>query len=355
MPAAALVITDDAMLWELVQRVAAATDVPTDRTATAPAIGTWRAAALVVVDASCLDGVSAAGLPPRDGVVVTATRPMAPDQWEACVRLGTRTVLGPPPDEAELVRLFAEAGEDGGRGGGGPVIAVVGACGGAGATVFSIALAVAAGRTTSQALLCDLDPSGAGVDVALGLEDIPGARWHDISASRGRISSDALVRALPSLPGRRARVAILTFGRGEPSPVDVAAATTVLDAISRGGGIAVVDVPRAASVAADQVIARAAMTVLVTPADVRGCYAAARAIPRLAALDASPHLVVRGPSPGGIGADDIASVLELPLLAAMRPQPGLDRALDSGRAAIAVARGPLARAAAATLRKAVGP
>jgi len=54
---------------------------------------------------------------------------------------------------------------------------------------------------------------------------------------------------------------------------------------------------------------------------------------------------VRGPSPGSLGADDVAACLELPLIAAMRPQPGLARDLEWGRAPCAVGNGPLISAA----------
>ncbi|MDQ4103700.1 MAG: septum formation initiator, partial [Actinomycetota bacterium] len=56
------------------------------------------------------------------------------------------------------------------------------------------------------------------------------------------------------------------------------------------------------------------------------------------------QLVVRGPAPGGITPSDVSRALGLPLLAAMRPQPGLAGALDRG-AVPGRSRGPLATAA----------
>lgn len=99
-------------------------------------------------------------------------------------------------------------------------------------------------------------------------------------------------------------------------------------------------------------MAMADLTVLVVPADVRGCYGAARVVPRLVDAGARLGLVVRGPSPGGLGADDVASALGLPLLAGMRPEPGLARRLDAGDPPGANPKGPLARAAAAVLDRA---
>jgi hypothetical protein len=59
-------------------------------------------------------------------------------------------------------------------------------------------------------------------------------------------------------------------------------------------------------------------------------------------------VVVRGPSPGGVDADQVASSLGLPLLTAMRPEPRLARALELGRVPGATA-GPLQRAARTVL------
>ena len=62
-------------------------------------------------------------------------------------------------------------------------------------------------------------------------------------------------------------------------------------------------------------------------------------------------MVVRGPSPGGIGAEDIGKVLGLPVLARMRPQPSLARDLERGRAPGTDTHGPLAKAATAVLSR----
>ncbi|HVV23098.1 MAG TPA: helicase, partial [Pseudonocardiaceae bacterium] len=40
--------------------------------------------------------------------------------------------------------------------------------------------------------------------------------------------------------------------------------------------------------------------------------------------------LVRGPAPGGLRADDVAQAIGVPLLTAMRPEPGLSGALERG-------------------------
>ena len=50
------------------------------------------------------------------------------------------------------------------------------------------------------------------------------------------------------------------------------------------------------------------------------------------------RLAVRGPSPGGIAAEEISRALDVPLLVAMRPEPGLARTVEAGRSRRAAAR-----------------
>ena len=181
------------------------------------------------------------------------------------------------------------------------------------------------------------------------MEDDAGLRWSDLSAQAGRLSAEALHRVLPSVPAGRGRLSVLCHSRTEPSLVGPDVIDVVLDAGRRAGNLIVVDVPRYPHQAADRAIERADLTVVVVTADVRACFAAGRVIGRLAELGARFGLVVRGPSPGGLGADDVASALGIPLLARMRPEPGLDRRLEGGRVPGADPRGQLGRAATTVL------
>lgn len=350
-----VVVTSDPALLAEVERAAAAAGVGLSRSGSAPPAGSWRQAPLVLVDAGDCVAVADAGLPLRDDVVVLAAADLGPEHWRACLALGVRRVIAADASD-ELVRLLAESAGAGPAGpGGGRSVAVIGACGGAGATILAAATAFAAQRDGRPCMLIDLDPWGAGLDVAVGLERAGGARWGDIAAPSGRLPIDVLHRALPTLQAGRARLAVLGHARTGARPVDPMLLDTVVDAAVRSGEMCVLDLPRAQSAAADRALARADLTVLVVPADVRGCYGAARAAGRLSDLGVHPALVVRGPSPGGLGADDIAAILQLPLLAAMRPEPGLDRRIDAGDPPGTSPRGPLARAAAAVLDRAWAP
>jgi Flp pilus assembly CpaE family ATPase len=122
----------------------------------------------------------------------------------------------------------------------------------------------------------------------------------------------------------------------------------VLDSGRRAGETVVCDLPRYPTDAAVAALAAADLVALVVPADVRSCAAGARVAALLREHGAPIKLVVRGPAPGGVDADEVARALGLPLLAAMRPEPGLARALDKGSAP-ARPRGPLAAAARTVL------
>jgi hypothetical protein len=86
------------------------------------------------------------------------------------------------------------------------------------------------------------------------------------------------------------------------------------------------------------------LAVLIVPAEVRACAAAATVAARVLRYGVALQVVVRGPAPGGITPRDVSRALDLPVLAAMRPQPGLGGALDRG-AVPGRFRGPLAIAA----------
>lgn len=77
--------------------------------------------------------------------------------------------------------------------GGAPLVGVLGAVGGAGATTVAIALAAA-----RRILFVDLDPDGAGIDLPLGLDDVSGIRWEDLPHSaRGPLDPESFLTAMP--------------------------------------------------------------------------------------------------------------------------------------------------------------
>ncbi|WP_308282733.1 septum site-determining protein Ssd [Pseudonocardia nigra] len=344
-----LVMVSDPELLDTILRLAAAAGCELHRTVDATqARAHWPRAPLVLLDAHAAQQCALAGLPRRAEVVVAVRGEPPPVIWRHAVAVGAEHVISLPEAESWLVAALTEAAE--GSRPGGAVLAVVGGRGGAGASVFSAALAVTAVRDGARVLLVDCDPLGGGLDLVLGAEDLGGLRWPEIGVGDGRVPAAALHAALPApTVGRRGEgeLAVLSCDRSPhgPSPVAV---RSVLEAGRRSGDTVVCDLPRYPTEAAVTALSAADLAVLVVPADVRSCAAGARVAAVLAEHGGRVRLVVRGPAPGGIDAAEVARAVGLPLLAAMRPEPGLSRALEQGTAP-GRPRGPLAAAARTVL------
>jgi secretion/DNA translocation related CpaE-like protein len=311
----------------------------------------WAEAPVVVLDADAALRCGQAGLPRRDNVLVVARAEPPPQVWRHAVAIGAAHVVSLPDGETWLVRVLAEAAEalTVGRGRG-AAVAVVGGCGGAGASVLAATLAVTAVRRGERALLVDCDPLGGGLDLVLGAEQVAGLRWPAIDVGGGHVPAAAWHAALPAPPvtgSKSGELALLSCDRSPHGPT-AAAVAAVLDAGRRAGETVVCDLPRYSTEASVTALGSVDLTVLVVPADVRASAAAARVAAQLAEYGGPLRLAVRGPSPGGIAADEIARALDVPLLVAMRPEPGLAGAVEAGRAP-GRPRGPLAAAAGTVL------
>lgn len=342
-----LVMVSDPELLDALLRLAAAAGCELDRAVDATAARRiWARAPVVLLDADAAAHCARNGLPRRGRVVVAVRGEPPPGVWQQAVAIGAEHVVSLPDAEPWLVAALSEATEE--PCGRGPVLGVVGGRGGAGASVLAAAVAVAAVRDGRRALLVDCDPLGGGLDLVLGAEDLEGLRWPGVGVGGGRVPADALHAALPApAVSGSGELALLSCDRAADGPGATAVAA-VIDAGRRAGETVVCDLPRHPTDAAAAALATADLVVLVVPADVRSCAAAARVVAALAGHGAVPRLVVRGPAPGGIDASEVARALGLPLLTTMRPEPGLARALERGTAP-GRARGPLATAARAVL------
>ncbi len=306
----------------------------------------WNFAPLLLLDVQAAAAIGRAGLPRREGVIIISAAPDS-EAWQCAVAVGAQHVAVLPDAEAWLVGALADAVEspaDPGR-----VLAVIGGRGGAGASVFAIAVAVAVAESGRHAMLVDCDALGGGLDLALGAEKMDGLRWPGLALGGGRVPAAALHAALPTARlGGRGGLTILSYDRLDrdrdgPGP-DGVAVRTVCGAGRRAGETVVCDVPRHPCEPGTAALEIADLAVLVVPAEVRACAAAAMVAARVLRYGVALQLVVRGPAPGGITLSDVSRSLGLPLLAAMRPQPGLAGALDRG-AVPGRSRGPLATAA----------
>ncbi|HJU98391.1 MAG TPA: septum site-determining protein Ssd [Jiangellaceae bacterium] len=333
-----LVTADDGLLDDLL-RLATAAGVEVDVVADAgSARARWCAAPIVVVGDDQAAAIAAAGPGRRRGVIVVGLDLDDADVWRRAVAVGADDVVFLPDAEPWLVDRFADAAESGGRDG--ALIGVVGGRGGAGASVLAAALAVTGTRLGLSSMLIDLDPLGGGVDLVIGAEDCTGLRWPDFADTRGRLGGAELCHSLPSSFG----LTVLSWDRGDVLTVPAEAVRAVLTAAQRSCDVVVLDLPRRFDAATEHALARCACTILVVPAEVRAVAAAARVATGLAAASRDVRIVVRGPSPSGLGGADVAEALGLTLAVEMDAERRLDDLLERGEAPGRSGKGPLARA-----------
>ena len=323
-------VLDD--LLRLAETSGTAVDVAPDPTA---ARRWWSSAPLVVVGPDAAVPCALAALPRRDGVVLLGDDLDDAGIWQLAVDVGAEHVVLLPDADGWLTGRLTDAAESGRPEG--ALLAVVGGRGGAGATTLACALAVTATRRGSRALLVDGDPLGGGIDLVFGGEEHSGLRWPDLQSTRGRVPAQALTGALPQL----ADLSVLSWDRGTTASVPVEAVRAVVAAGRRAYDVVVVDLPRTLDDCARDVLAEATTALLVVPAEVRAAAAASRVAGPLGLLSRDVRVVVRGPAPGGLRADDVARALGLPLQGDLRPEPGLETALERGEPPARSGRGPL--------------
>lgn len=340
-----LVAVEDESLREEVRRIAAAADCPLQETRAEIDRLAWRRSPQIVLDIRSARSCVQERLPRRHGVVLVCAGDAGLADWQVAAAAGVDHVLGLPAQESELVEILG-ARPDSGIGDG-SVVAVVGGRGGAGASTLAAAIALVAddGAVRPRTLLVDGDGFGGGIDLLLGLEDRDGLRWPGLVLEGGRLSSSALHGALPTA-GKA--LAVLACGRGaDATDPGRAAIGAVLDAGRTAGDLVVCDVPRR-GLSDSAFIDGADLVVLVLPAEIRATAAAETLAAQIKERNPNQGLVVRGPAPGGLRADDIATALGLPLLAATRPEPRLTDRLERGGLRLRK-RSPLRGAADAVL------
>ena len=347
-----LIITEDEELLDELLRAAAAAAVDVVHSPT-PTRSLWRAAGLVLVDVAIVPRLINAGFPKRGNVVAVAQSEPAPVDWQSCIALGVSGTVRIGDSDDELVGLLAESMTNGP--GGGRLVSVIGACGGVGASVFAAALATAADGAHRRVLLADLDQWGPGQDVVLGIEGRPGLHWGNLAAASGRLSAEALHQALPTAPVGNGGISVLCHDRTGLHDIPPGVVDAVVRSGRAAGDLVVADVPRAiggsVNPTVENLLTASDLVLLVATADLRSCFGGLRVANRLAELGVVPALVVRGPSPSGVGADDVARAIGLDVLVRMRPQPLLGRHLDNGTVPGADRRGPLAKAARKVLER----
>ncbi|MGW5050603.1 septum site-determining protein Ssd [Actinokineospora sp. NPDC004072] len=315
----------DESLADEVLRLAAIAHCPIERVADPVELSTrWSDPPMVVVD----DPAACRGLPRRKSLLVIHAGPPPTAFLSAAYEAGAARVVCLPDDAAWLRGALADAAESP-AGRAGPVVAVVGGTGGAGASVFAAALAITALDAGEPALLIDCDPLSGGLDLVLGTESAPGVRWPELRLSAGRISAASLHAALPGRTKGSARLTILSGARAGHGPTPEAV-SAVVAAGRRTGETVICDLPRHPTEAARTALSAADLVTMIVPADIRSCAAAHRTMATLRAHGTHPALIIRGPSPSRLTPQEIATILATRLLATYTTTRDLPRQLDKG-------------------------
>jgi secretion/DNA translocation related CpaE-like protein len=338
-PRLPLVVTADQDLLDDLLRLAAAGGTEVE-VATDPAAARARlpASPFVVLGADQVGACLRARLPRHPRTLIVGRHTWPPGVEAAVERLGPVHVCLLPASEAWLVDRFAERRAE-------PLpaeartLAVIGGCGGAGASTLAGGLAVTAVRAGRRTLLVDADPLGGGLDLLLGWEGLDGLRWPALARAGAPVDPPALLRALP----RRGGLVLLSFARQDAPLVPSAAMAAALDAGRRGRDVIIADLPRHLDDAAVLALQAADRALLIVPAELRATAGASRVARLIRVHRDDLALVVRGPAPGRLRPEEIAHALGLPLAGLLRPDPEMCRQVEYGRAPAATGKGQLAK------------
>jgi secretion/DNA translocation related CpaE-like protein len=268
-----LVVTGDPDLLDELLRLASAVGV--DVTVAVDAVGAvadWAGSPMILVGADLAADLCRLRLPRRMGVIVVSGGPVPP--WSAAATLAVEHVVVLPDAATWLTGRLTQQGWVEDRAG--QVVAVIGGSGGAGASLFANALAMAGREHGLDTLLVDGDPLGGGVLSGDGVR-VPGEepmswlRWTDlVDDDRGGVP------VLPPTASGRGSLAVLSFDRHQfmtPPPEAMAAA---IDAGRRSRDLVVLDLPRFLDRTGQLALTSADRGYLLVLAEIRACAAATR-------------------------------------------------------------------------------
>lgn len=297
----------------------------------------WREATVVAVGGDRAERLAALGLPRRPDVFVVGEDADSEDLCRWSVPLGA-AVAPLPSAESWFAAALADA--VGSRGGDGLLVAVVGASGGVGASTCAAALAMVAADRGLRTMLLDGDQWGGGLDLLLGAEHTTGWRWPRLVNASGHLGD--LTGQLPHVDG----VDLLAAGRRtasrRASEIGLEQLASVLGSATRSHDLIVIDLPRCSGALGEETLRRAALTLLVARADLRGLAAARELAPWLP--ESSCQVMLRGRRPLAVGPDLVEESLGLPVIAAVPDEAGVRVASERGEPPSRSGRSPLTRA-----------
>ncbi len=275
----------------------------------------WSAAGTVLVGEDLAADVTALSLPAGPTVHLVGSDPARLSAWSMPLRA---SVIELPAGAAWLTGILA-----GGEGAGlCPVVSVVGASGGVGASTLAAGLAYRATRSGTSTVLVDADPLGGGIDLLLGAERVGGWRWDRFARAEGQMGD--LRPVLPSVDG----LSLLSMGRRSSAQLAREPVSAVIGSLRRTYDLVVIDPGRSQLPGSLECGRLATASVLVVACSVRAVAAAQQALGGWAGVP--PHVVARRRRGTGVGPGDLADRLRTPVAGVLPEDPDLVAAAERG-------------------------
>ncbi|WP_108773136.1 septum site-determining protein Ssd [Cutibacterium namnetense] len=226
---AVALVTRDSRLAEVVGSVAASGGVGVDVMGSREAASrVWPRHSPLLVGADMAGSVMAWGLPSRPSTHVVGFDAEEAARWSAGL---SASVIVVPRANQVLTEILHDELATTSRA---TVVQVKSSGGGTGVSTLATGLAWAAAKSGMKTGLVELDASGGGIDLLLGIERKDGWRWPELASARG-VTTD-LGSHLPSLDG----VEVVSAGR-VGTHVPPAARRAVIDSLAGDHDLVVVD------------------------------------------------------------------------------------------------------------------
>jgi cellulose biosynthesis protein BcsQ len=201
------------------------------------------------------------------------------------------------------------------------LIAVIGGCGGAGASTLAASLAVTALGVGRRAILFDADPLGGGLESLVAMGTVTVVNGEEIRTAQAW--PHGVDPPEPQRPSSRSRdepdLALVTWGGTDGERIPVAAMRNALRVLRTSADVVVVDLPRVIDDATQLVLSEASHTLVIAPVSERTAVSTSRLLPRLSVVGPRPQLVARLPGRDDLTAREFATLLNAPLAGIVRP------------------------------------
>lgn len=267
---AILIAVEDPVLHPEAMHVAAATGRPViDTTHLGDIARHFHRASAVMLDNTMAAQLNNAKR--RERVYLLDADP-GPSDWKAAMAIHAEQAFLLPAQAGELLSALGRDTTHIARSTT-QVIGVIGAVGGAGTSTLAAALARRRAQTSTTVLI-DAVPTSGGLDLLLGVEDVPGARWPDLGLRRGTVQAVDVLKALPRTSDD---VVVLSAARSmiaDPFSLTTEDVSAAIDCFLNAEQSIDVVVDLCLGAMDSDILQRLTHVVLVIPAEVRSVAAA---------------------------------------------------------------------------------